>query len=206
MARIGTLAAAGLAALLGAGSATAQVQEVYIGQVILMGTGFCPRGTAEANGQLLPISQYSALFSLYGTTYGGDGRSTFGLPDLRGRSVVGAGDGPGRTPMPQGATGGREEAVLSVGELPSHVHGVTAQEMVVPTPGSSPSPVGNVQALSSSAQIYAPLPGGTATAAAPGSIQVTEQPVGGNMPVALRDPFQALRYCIAMTGIFPSRS
>lgn len=86
----------------------ASAQEAYLGEIKLVGFNFCPRGTMPADGQLLPISQYSALFSLYGTYYGGDGRTTFALPDLRGRVPVHAGQGPGLKPYREGQRGGSE--------------------------------------------------------------------------------------------------
>jgi microcystin-dependent protein len=82
--------------------------DEYLGEILTVGFNFCPRGTLEADGRLLPISSYTALFSLYGTTYGGDGRTTFALPDLRGRTIVNAGQGPGLTNRPLGQRGGTE--------------------------------------------------------------------------------------------------
>lgn len=89
-------------------SAEANAQEEYLGQVMLVGFNFCPRGTVAAEGQLLPIASNSALFSLYGTIYGGDGRTTFALPDLRGRSPISMGQGPGLGNYPEGRKGGSE--------------------------------------------------------------------------------------------------
>ena len=107
MARISIISAALIAATLAAPSAQAGPDE-YLGEILTVGLNFCPRGTLEADGRLLPISQNSALFSLLGTLYGGDGRTTFALPDLRGRVVVGAGQGPGLTDRRQGERGGTE--------------------------------------------------------------------------------------------------
>ncbi len=107
MARISIISAALIAATLAAPSAQAGPDE-YLGEILTVGFNFCPRGTLEADGRLLPISQNSALFSLLGTMYGGDGRTTFALPDLRGRVVVGAGQGPGLTERRQGERGGTE--------------------------------------------------------------------------------------------------
>ena len=102
-----TAAALSAIAMTAAPAATAGPDE-YLGEIITVGFTFCPRGTLEADGSLLAISENTALFSLLGTTYGGDGRSTFALPDLRGRTMIGAGDGPGLTPRRQGARGGAE--------------------------------------------------------------------------------------------------
>ncbi|QYJ01573.1 tail fiber protein [Thalassovita mediterranea] len=104
-----TIAAAALTTLAIAAAPTAHAgPDEYLGEIITVGFNFCPRGTLEADGRLLSISENTALFSLFGTFYGGDGRTTFALPDLRGRTVIGAGDGPGLTPRQQGAKGGLE--------------------------------------------------------------------------------------------------
>ena len=103
-----TLAALSAIVLAATVAQPVQAQDRYLGEIITVGYTFCPRGTYEANGQLLSIRENTALFSLFGTTYGGDGRTTFALPDLRGRVIVGQGQGPGRANVPQGAmpTGG----------------------------------------------------------------------------------------------------
>ena len=98
-------------ASLAAASGTASAQEPFIGEIRVFGSNFCPRGWADADGQILPIAQNSALFSLYGTMYGGDGRSTFALPDLRGRAILHEGNGPGLEPTTQGERKGYEEAM-----------------------------------------------------------------------------------------------
>ena len=103
------------ALLAGAGlvgtASSASAQEPFIGEIRVFGSNFCPRGWADANGQILPIAQNSALFSLYGTMYGGDGRSTFALPDLRGRAILHEANGPGLEPTTQGERKGYEEAM-----------------------------------------------------------------------------------------------
>ena len=112
MARISIISAALITATLAAPAAHAGPDE-YLGEILTVGFNFCPRGTLEADGRLLPISQNTALFSLLGTMYGGDGRTTFALPDLRGRVVVGAGQGPGLTERRQGERGGVETDVAA---------------------------------------------------------------------------------------------
>ncbi|NNE20986.1 MAG: phage tail protein [Rhizobiales bacterium] len=97
------------------GASSAVRAEPFVGQIMMTGTNFCPRGWAEANGQLLAVPQNDALFSLFGTMYGGDGRTTFGLPDLRGRVAISKGDGPGLTPRRQGSRGGLEQVTASAG-------------------------------------------------------------------------------------------
>lgn len=111
-------AALGPAFALTPSTATAGPDE-YLGEIITVGYNFCPRGTAQANGQLMPIAQYTALFSLYGTIYGGDGRTTFALPDLRGRMMVGEGTGPGLSNRRQGERAGSESHIA--GPAPSEV-------------------------------------------------------------------------------------
>lgn len=96
----------------------------YIGQIFMGGWNFAPRGSALCNGLLMPIAQNQALFSLLGAAYGGDGRTTFALPDLRGRVPVGSGNGPGLTTRPLGQKGGAEEVTLNILDLPSHTHSI----------------------------------------------------------------------------------
>jgi microcystin-dependent protein len=102
------------------------MSEPFIGQIMLVGFNYCPRGWAEANGALLPIAQNTALFSLLGTTYSGDGRTTFGLPDLRGRVPIGDGTGAGLSPYQLGQKGGVESVTLTSSQLPPHAHSITA--------------------------------------------------------------------------------
>ncbi|MDH3743462.1 MAG: tail fiber protein [Hyphomicrobiales bacterium] len=97
------------------GASSSARAEPFLGQIMMTANNFCPRGWIEANGQLIAISQNTALFSLYGTMYGGDGRTTFGLPDLRGRVPIHKGDGPGLTPRQQGSRGGVEEVTAAAG-------------------------------------------------------------------------------------------
>ena len=112
--------------------------EPFLGQLMLVPYNFAPRGWAFCEGQLLPISQYSALFSLLGTTYGGDGRTTFGLPDLRGRVPIGAGQGPGLSNYVLGAKSGVEQVTLTGSQIPSHSHAASTQS------ASESNPTGNV--------------------------------------------------------------
>ncbi|MEL6475808.1 MAG: tail fiber protein [Pseudomonadota bacterium] len=188
----------------------AQAQEYFIGQIFIGGFNFCPRGSTMANGALLPISQNQALFSLLGTTYGGDGRTSFGLPDLRGRSAVGQGTGPGLTPRNQGRTGGAPNVTLNANQLPSHSHGVnltaTGQMLGSSATASATTPAGNVPAVTGEAKyapnIGAPMAANTVTA----TLDVTTGAAGSGASVGIQDPFLVLTYCIATQGIFPSRS
>ena len=113
--------------------------EPFLGQLMLVGFTFCPRGWANANGQLLEISTNTALFSLLGTTYGGNGRTTFGLPDLRGRVPVHVGTGPGLSAYRQGQRSGQETVTLTAAEMPAHRHTVNASNQIANLKGVFPS-------------------------------------------------------------------
>jgi microcystin-dependent protein len=175
--------------------------DPFIGQICLFGFNFAPRGWAQCNGQLLPISQYQALFSLLGTTYGGNGVTTFGLPDLR-----------GRVPMhlngnhPQGQIGGAESATLNVNQLPPHNHPVTATGSMpcASGAGTSDDPVGKIPAGSATDENYAAAADADG-AMAPLNVSGTSGVVGSGAPVPTLPPFQVMNFCIALEGIFPSR-
>lgn len=177
-----TLAVTGAALTALSVGAGVQAQERYLGEIFMTGANFCPRGTANADGQLLPIAQNTALFSLFGTIYGGDGRSTFALPDLRGRSAVHVGQGPGLGNYSQGQRGGAETVTLTQAQLPAHSH-----------EGIGPAPQGG---------------GEGKIDADTGDIAVDERTgsAGGSQPVNIRDPYLAIRYCVVMQGIYPSRN
>lgn len=195
------------AALMVTGGVAAQAQEKYLGEIMLVGYGFCPRDTADANGQLLPIADNTALFSLYGATFGGDGRTNFALPDLRGRVPVHTGQAPGLSNYQLGAAGGTETRTLTVAQMPAHAHGVTAQLNASNAPGSAPTPAGNLPALSTVGSIYGTVPQGGATEAmASNAITLTEGNAGGGQAVDIRQPFLAMRYCVVLQGIYPSRN
>ncbi|MFO0747720.1 MAG: tail fiber protein [Myxococcota bacterium] len=167
--------------------------EPFIGQIIATGFNFAPRGYANCDGQLLSIQQNTALFSLLGTTYGGNGVTTFGLPDLRGRVPIHQGQGPGLSPRVIGEVGGEENHVLSLGELPTHTHVVNASS----GGATSTSPTGNVLAGGA-----AYSENGADTTLAPQSISTT----GSNQGHNNLQPFLVVNYCIALNGIFPSRN
>lgn len=179
--------------------AAAQAGEPFIGQLMLVGFTFCPRGWTNADGQLLAISQYSALFSLYGTTYGGDGRTTFALPDLRGRSVIHTGTGPGLPAYPQGARSGATERVLTTAQMPSHSHDVKVTNEFANKPG----PGGKLLAADDTG-----INKYSDTANPPNRTMNTAMisNTGGNQPVDIRDPYLVMRWCVALVGIFPSRN
>jgi len=170
-------------------------EEPFLGQLMVTAATFCPRGWAAANGQILSISQNTALFSLLGTTYGGDGITTFALPDLRGRTAINTGQGPGLSGYTLGETGGTEVHTLTTNEMPAHTHQAY---------GSNAIPVGlNPGGLEVATQdrvrMYAP-PGAEVPMAAQ-AIGVT----GGNLPFDNRSPFLTLQWCVALVGIYPSR-
>lgn len=174
--------------------------EPFLGQLALFGFNFVPRGWAACNGQLMSIAQNSALFSLLGTTYGGDGVTTFGLPDLRGRLPMNFGQGPGLPDYQIGETGGSPSVALTVANLPSHNHGIVASNAL----GSSNTPAGNFAA---GTPVTTPpggpyAPGGANAAMNPAVVT----PTGGNQPVSTQSPYLALNWCIATQGVFPSRS
>ena len=192
---------ASLAAFAHVPVAQAQAGTEYIGQVSAFAGSFCPRGWASTDGQLLQISQYTALFSIVGTTYGGDGRTTFGLPDLRGRRPVSNGNGPGIGVYPIGAKGGSESFTILLTQLPSHNHTGTLQASQAT--GDSRNPSGKSLAVDSGAdRIYHTL--GSNVDMQPGSLKIDNS--GGNQPVLKLSPYQVVRWCIALNGVFPSRS
>lgn len=173
--------------------------EPFIAQILMFGGNFAPRGWAFCDGQLLAISQYTALFSLVGTTYGGDGRTTFGLPDLRGRVAVHPGNGPGLPPVRLGAKGGEATNTLSVAQLPSHNHTAAVQ---------GANPVGRGEGTTSPNNAY-PAEGGsyaTAKNVAMAADSVAVGLTGSNSPVNNMQPFGSVNYIIALQGVFPSRS
>jgi microcystin-dependent protein len=174
----------------------AMVADPLLGSIMLFAGNFAPRGWAFCNGQLLSISQNSALFSIIGTLYGGDGRTTFGLPDLRGRVPVGVGQGPGLSPYQEGQQAGSEQTVLTTANLPSHTHSLNASS----SPGSSNSPDGNVPAVNRDGILhYGPTADVTMS-----SESVTN--TGSGQGFNNIQPVLGMHYCIALQGIFPSRS
>lgn len=194
-----SLAAAALIGIAGLGASPDRAEaglDPFLGEIMMVGYNFCPRGWANADGQLLPINQNQALFSLYGTMYGGDGRTTFALPDLRGRVPIHAGAGPGLSDYRQGAKGGSESNTLTVPQLPPHSHSLNASSAAA----STPSPGGNLMAATGRDSTYAP---GRASAALDRSAIGS---TGGGQPVNNMQPYQVIRYCVAVQGIFPARN
>ena len=175
--------------------------EPFIGQIQAFGFDFAPIGWAKCNGQLIPISSNSALFSLLGTAYGGDGRTDFALPDLRGRSMVHMGDGPGLSSIQIGQRGGAESVTITVNQMPPHNHTATLHGET--TLGDKPNPNNKMLAFTST-NIYAKAdPTKDNKTMAPESIVV--QNSGGGQPLYIRNPFLGVNICIATVGIFPER-
>jgi microcystin-dependent protein len=178
------------------------MDEPFIGTVILFAATFAPRGWAFCQGQLLPISQNAALFSLLGTTFGGDGQTTFALPDLRGCVPVGTGQGKGLSNRSAGDRGGQEQVTLTSPQMPSHNHQVACQsasgDQSVPN-GNSPAAA--AQDRESGVYVDTQYAAATNSTMAPGTIGTS----GGNQPHENMPPFLAMNYIIALEGIFPSR-
>lgn len=171
------------------------MSDPFVGEVMMFAGNFAPQGWADCNGQLLPISQNDALFSLIGTTYGGDGIQTFALPDLRGRTPVHAGSGPGMSTRTLGETGGSESVTLSAAQMPSHTHTLRAAAAAsTGTPGSTVA-----LAQTSGAKVYRapsnPATMGNGLASA-----------GGGQPHDNRQPYLGVRFIMALEGIYPSRN
>lgn len=174
--------------------------EPFIGQIIMFGGNFAPRGWAFCDGQLLAISSHSALFSILGTTYGGDGRTTFGLPDLRGRIAMHPGNGPGLTPYTLGQAGGQEQVTLTPPQMPAHNHNVQVTLHASSADGDDPNPIGRFPGKSTE-DTYSDTSDGNMAAPV-----VTEQNTGGGQPHTNVQPFRCVNYIIALVGVFPSRS
>lgn len=169
--------------------------QPFLGQISIVGYNFAPRGWAQCNGQILPIAQNSALFSLLGTTYGGNGQTTFALPDLRGRSPMAFGLGAGVSPRQLGETSGQETVTLQATQLPQHTHPVNASPARADRANAS-----GAQLADAADAIYASTPPTAELSSA--SLTAT----GGSIPHGNMQPYLALNMVIALQGIFPSRN
>ncbi len=205
-----TMLAAGAAACFAAMGATsgAMAQECMMGELKLFGGNFAPRGWALAQGQLLAVSQHSALFSIYGTTYGGDGRTTFALPDLRGRAPVQHGNGPGVVNVALGQKYGADTTTLTANQLPSHAHTATTETTLKATTSSGTTniPTGNVLSDDGNDRIYAAGPANTDMGVSAIASSTTVAPAGGGQSVTIDGPRLGINYIVCMEGIYPSRS
>jgi microcystin-dependent protein len=176
----------------------AVAQDFFIGQLVLGGWNFCPRTTLAANGALLAISQNTALFSLLGTMYGGDGRTTFGLPDLRGRAPISFGQGPGLSNYQEGSRGGSESFTITTNQMPSHNHRVQATDTIANKKGPG-------------LDFLAKVPSGDESIYHDGPPNKLMDPAmiantGGGQAVVKRSPYLTLNWCVVTQGIFPSRN
>ncbi|MES2098166.1 MAG: tail fiber protein [Pseudomonadota bacterium] len=174
------------------------MSDPFVAEIRIFPFNFAPKGWAFCNGQLLPISQNTALFSLLGTTYGGDGKSTFGLPDMQGSAPMQPGQGNGLSLRDLGEVGGEQFVTLLESEIPNHTHPVLAS--------SSPS---NLAAPSTTRSLARSSPGTAYSASTTNLTQLAFQalaPTGGSLPHNNMMPYLTLNFCIAMQGIFPARS
>ena len=193
----------------------------FLGQITLFAGNFAPRAWAFCDGQLLPINSNSALFSILGTTYGGDGRTSFALPDLRGRAPIHAGRGPGLSDYRLGQRGGVEQTVLTQLQLPQHSHimGATTAPVPVASTMSASGEEGDKEdaggnALGSFSGGYVSqtpdeaMAAGTVTSSIPAGTAIPAQigNAGASQSVDLRQPFLVINYIIALQGTFPSRN
>lgn len=199
------------------------MSDPFIGQISMFAGTFAPRGWAFCNGQILPIAQNSALFAILGTTYGGNGQTTFALPNLQGRAPVHQGQSPGTSHYVLGQVGGVENVTLTVNELPAHNHavalngtgnvsvalGASSANGNTPTPGPTTVPakvasgLNALNAFSTTAPDTTLLPvATTTTVAVNGSTALT----GSNAPVPVVQPYLAVNFIIALEGVFPSHN
>jgi microcystin-dependent protein len=171
------------------------VAEPFLGEVRMTAFNFAPKGWAQCNGQLLPINQNQALFSLLGTMYGGNGQTTFALPDLRGRTPIHVGAG-----FTQGQRAGEENHTLTMSEMPAHPHLVQANSGPPDSSGGTTPAPSKVLSSTSTGQPYGPFAN-----VQPMSAQMVGN-TGGSQPHANMMPFTVIGFCIALIGIFPSRN
>lgn len=198
--------------------------DPYMGSVCITAATFCPRGYVEAQGQMLAISSYTALYSLLGDVYGGDGRTTFGIPDLRGRTPVGQGYGSGLTPVNPGAIRGYERVTLSSSQLPPHHHTATftpsasstatvkasTNEATKPVAAAgdyiaSNKPMGGVNKFVPASGIGTTVDLGGVSGGGSGG-DVTVNNTGGGQSLVNLPPQLGMRYCLATVGLFPPRN
>ncbi len=170
--------------------------DPFVAEIRIFPFNFAPKGWAWCDGQLLPLSQNTALFSLLGTTYGGNGKSNFALPDLQGRAAMHPGQGPGLSLHDLGETGGSETVTLLESEIPAHSHGVVASQ----ADGIDQTPVGSLLAAGVAIGQYAAP--GALTSLSPNALA----PAGGDQPHNNLQPYLTFFFCIALQGVFPPRT
>lgn len=170
--------------------------DPFVAEIRIVGFNFAPRGWAFCDGQILPLSQNTALFSLLGTTYGGNGQSNFALPNLQGRAPMHPGQGPGLSLRDLGEEIGSETITLLQSEIPAHAHGLNAST----SPANSRNPTNNALGRSRGASAYDP--GAPAATAAFQAVGVT----GGDLPHNNMQPYLTMNFVIALQGVFPPRT
>jgi len=171
--------------------------DPFVAEIRIFPFNFAPKGWAWCNGQLMPISQNTALFSLLGTTYGGDGKSTFALPDLQGSAPMHPGQGPGLSLHDLGEMGGSETVTLLTSEMPAHSHALRANN----ANGDTPSPGGNSLARTGTSNTYQQNSTNNLVGMAPQSLPVG----GGGLPHNNMMPYLTFNFNIALQGVFPPR-
>src|SRR5687767_13745041 len=171
--------------------------DPFVAEIRIFPFNFAPKGWAWCDGQLMPLSQNTALFSLLGTTYGGNGKSNFALPDLQGRAPMHPGQGPGLSLHDLGETGESETVTLLESEIPAHSHSLLASTV----PGNNESPAGNVLARSTGGNVYLPA----ADAPLVSMSDPAVAPAGGDQPHNNLQPYLTFYFCIALQGVFPPR-
>lgn len=199
------------------------MSEPFLGEIIMFAGNFAPRGWALCNGQLLSVSQNSALFAILGTTYGGNGQTTFALPNLQGRAPVHAGQSPGTSRYTLGEVGGTENVTLTINELPAHNHtvalsgtgnvsvalGASSANGNAPAPGPTTVPakitsgLNTLNPYSTTAPDTTLLPVNTTTTV---NVSGNTGVVGNNLPVPIVQPYVVVNFIIATEGVFPSRN
>lgn len=172
--------------------------DPFVAEIRIFPFNFPPRGWAFCDGQLLPLSQNTALFSLLGTTYGGNGKSNFALPNMQGNAPMHPGQGPGLSLHDLGEMGGSATVSLLESEIPSHSHAL----MSLPAPGNQPTPSGNTFARVTGATPYLPPAGAPLVSLSGNALS----PAGGDQPHNNMMPYLTLNFCIAMQGVFPPRT
>lgn len=172
--------------------------DPFVAEIRIFPFNFAPKGWAFCDGQILPLSQNTALFSLLGTTYGGDGKSNFALPNLEGSVPLHPGQGPGLSLFDLGQTGGVETVTLLESEIPSHSHGLLTSNQ----PGEDPSGAGEALARSVGASLYQTNANANLVALDPAAAA----PAGGNQPHNNMQPYLTLNFCIALQGVYPPRT
>jgi microcystin-dependent protein len=170
--------------------------DPFVAEIRIFPFNFAPKGWAFCDGQILPLSQNTALFSLLGTTYGGDGKSNFALPNMQGNAPMHPGQGPGLSLHDLGETGGTETVSLLESEMPSHSHALLGQNAVGDTP------VANGHVLARATGAYQTNVGTNVVAMAPAALP----PAGGDQPHNNMQPYLTLNFCIALQGVYPPRS